>query len=611
MDRIWILVLVKIMQKENSYSNFSDTVRAASDIVATISAYVPLKRRGHNYWGCCPFHNEKTPSFSVVPDEGFFYCFGCHKGGNVFKFLSLIEGIEYKDAIRLQAQRLNIPLPQKRALSAHEIEIEQKKDNLYRVLSLARNFFFNCLTKTNYGKNGLSYLQGRQIDKKIIEKFSLGFAPPLWDKLFTSFAKRGISPTLLSEAGLCLPSQKQKGYYDRFRNRVMIPIADEHGKVVGFGGRVISSDEQPKYLNSPETEIFNKRQLLFGLNTAKSAIRQADFAIIVEGYMDAIALASHGFENTVASLGTAFTVQQCTKLLRFTKNLYFCYDSDNAGQQATLRALSIAREQHASVRIIIVPDGKDPDEFIRKHDAGAFRQLVKGALSFLSFHLQYIKKTVDLSSLEGRVKAVSLILPILKSCESTIELNDSIAAAARSIGIDEIDLRNEFTRRQKKSDLPAAPDVVVTATQALGKASLKAARCIISCLWYDRSLAERIFAALDETDFISQPQKEIVNFLQNAGHEVQLSNEMAAQNLSEPAYTELLHCLAMRDIAETSFDSCLHSLQLRHLKRLYQLHSQKASELERKGDSAFLQELEKLQRIIKEMDELNDKHYHQ
>ena len=301
---------------------FVERVRSESDLVSVISTYVPLKRKGKQFWGCCPFHNEKTPSFAVTPEKGFFYCFGCHAGGDVFKFISMIESLSYREAIIFQAEKLNIPLPE-RERTPEEIAREEKLKKLREAHELAGKFFHNCLTMTKYGIAGLDYFHHRGINDNIIEEFNLGFAPDAWDKLTTAFAKRGIDTELLLESGLVVKRQKGQGEYDRFRNRVMIPIMDERGRVCGFGGRVIDNGN-PKYLNSPETALFNKRRLLFGLDKAHRAISQEGFSLVVEGYMDVISVAAAGIKNVVASLGTAFTVDQCKKLLRYSPAIEFC-----------------------------------------------------------------------------------------------------------------------------------------------------------------------------------------------------------------------------------------------------------------------------------------------
>ena len=387
---------------------FVEQVTAQSDLLQTVQSYVPLKRKGNRYWGCCPFHGEKTPSFSVVPDKGFFYCFGCHAGGNVFKFLSLIENITYFEAIKLQAEKLGIPMPQ-RQKTPQEIARDKEIADLRKVNEMARDFYHNCLTLTRLGEPGKAYFTSRAISAETIAEFKLGFAPHAWDKLSTAFLKRGVKQELLLSDGLAAERQNGGGIYDRFRNRIIIPIADERGRVVGFGGRVLD-DSTPKYLNTPETVLFNKRRILFGLDRANRAIKQAGYAIVVEGYMDAISVFSAGVKNVVASLGTAFTAEHCKLLLRYAPAIYFCYDSDNAGQKATIRALSIVQGTGATVRVIVVPDGKDPDEYIRKHGAEAFQQLVKKALPLVEYRLQYVLKNFDHDSLEGKVKALHAML---------------------------------------------------------------------------------------------------------------------------------------------------------------------------------------------------------
>ena len=350
--------------RNEQLDEFVERVRAQSDILQVVQTYVSMKKKGNRYWGCCPFHGEKTPSFSVVPDKGFFYCFGCHAGGNVFKFLSLIENVTYFEAIKLQAEKLGIPMPQ-RQRTPQELARDQQKADLRKVNEMARDFFHNCLTLTKLGEPGKAYFAGRSISPETIDEFKLGYAPEAWDKLSAAFLKRGVKKEFLLEAGLAAERKNGQGVYDRFRHRVIIPIADERGRVVGFGGRVLD-DSTPKYLNTPETILFNKRRLLFGLDRSHRAISKAGYAIVVEGYMDAISVFSAGVRNVVASLGTAFTAEHCKLIMRYAPAIYFCYDSDEAGQKATIRALSIVRDSGATVRVIVVPDGKDPDEFIRR-----------------------------------------------------------------------------------------------------------------------------------------------------------------------------------------------------------------------------------------------------
>ena len=389
---------------------FVQQVRAQTDILAVVQGYVPLKRKGNRYWGCCPFHSEKTASFSVVPADGFFYCFGCHAGGDVFKFLSLIEQITPFEAIKRQAEQLGIPLPEQKRDPREEARLREL-DDLRKVNALARDFFHNCLTMTRYGAAGKDYLAGRGITAEAIERYGIGFAPDAWSKLSDAFRKRGIAEHLLVTAGLAVKRERGDGIYDRFRSRVIIPIADERGRIVGFGGRALEG-AMPKYLNTAETPVFNKRKLLFGLDRAHRSIASEGYAIVVEGYMDAIAAWEAGVTNVVATLGTSFTSDHAGILLRRAPRIVFCYDSDTAGQEATLRALAAVHGRAAEVRVLLLPDGKDPDEYVRTHGAEAFRALVETAVPAPVFRLRHVRARMT-DTAEGRRTALRAMLPVL------------------------------------------------------------------------------------------------------------------------------------------------------------------------------------------------------
>lgn len=588
---------------------FIERVRLESDIVSVVSSYVSMKKKGNRYWGCCPFHQENTPSFSVVPDQGFFYCFGCHAGGNVFKFVSMIEGISYYEAIKLQAERLNIPLPQ-REKTEQEIAREQRIADLQKIHEMARSFFHNCLTKTRYGVPAKKYFASRQITPEIIEEFQLGYAPDAWDKLSTAFLKRGVKAELLQESGLVAERRQAAGIYDRFRNRVMIPIADERGHVVGFGGRVLD-DSQPKYLNSPETVLFNKRKLLFGLDRAHRAIKQAGYVIVVEGYMDAIAVYGAGIHNVVASLGTAFTMEQCKKLLRYAPEIYFCYDSDAAGQNATVRAMSIVKETGAVVKVVTVPDGKDPDEFLRHHSADEFRQLVSEALPLVEYHIQYVLKSLNYTNLEGKVNALNRILPVVADIRNAVELNGYITRIAQLLGIDEGVVRSELQRfaHHSSAGKPAAGGIAMRrVVRQADDAIRRAGRVVIRVLWQDSAAAAHLVSLIPVEAFSNEQHREILRFLLAAGSQgVSLNDMMAEEQLSPEAAKELSRAM-VEDFGGQEpldlYEDCVRTLRREYLHRRYEEHRLKADELQRMGDDGFWQELTESQRIKNEMDEL-------
>lgn len=602
----------ELMNDKVMYDEFIERVRLESDIVATISDYIVLKKNGKNYWGCCPFHNEKTPSFSVTPDKGFFYCFGCHKGGNVFNFIMKLESVSYFEAVKILASKLNIPLPQKER-TPQEMAREREIAKLRSVNDLARDFFYACLTKTNYGKTAKNYFLKRGVDATVINKFKLGFAPEAWDKLSDAFIKRGCSEEILIKAGLAV-ERKSAGIYDRFRNRVMFPICDERGLVVGFGGRVLG-DEQPKYLNSPETIIFNKRNILFGLDHAYQAIKNNGYAIVVEGYMDVITAHSYDIRHVVASLGTSFTIEQCKKLLRYAPEIIFAYDNDSAGKNATIRALSIVRNSGANVKVIAIPEGKDPDEFIRKHGAEAFIGLAKAALQLLDYQVERTLRENNYSTLEGKVAVVAKLVPILAETNNAVEVNAYIARIAQSLGIDESAVRSEIQKfsfeNKKDKNVKQGQDIRRhTMLQKVDSAAVAAGRHIIRLLWNDNSIIPYLEAQLALCEFQNKEHHAIVKFLlENYNSGESINDVTASLHLDDTANTELSYCL-LRELEDQDslrlVDDCIKTVHLAYLKVLYEEHRLKADELERMGDEGFLQELAESQRIKYEINKIHD-----
>lgn len=598
--------------KDTAYDEFIERLRSQSDIVSIISEYVPLKKKGKNYWGCCPFHQEKSPSFSVTPDKGFFYCFGCHTGGNVFNFLMKIENVVFMEAVKLLAGRLNIPLPQKEK-SAEEIAREKELAKLWRANEMARDFFHACLTKTSYGKPAREYLARRGITDEMIAAFKLGFAPQAWDKLSTALVERGIEAEVMLKAGLAVERTSRPGIFDRFRNRIIFPICDLRGRVAGFGGRVMD-DSQPKYLNTPETPVFNKRNMLFGFDSAYKYVREAGKAVVVEGYMDVITARLFGINHTVASLGTAFTAEQAKQLMRYTDEIIFAYDSDAAGQMATMRALSIVRNLGAAVKVISIPDGKDPDEFISKHGALAFQTLIDKAAPLLDYQVEQALKEIDYSNLDGKVAVVARVVPALADADNAVEVNAYIAKISQNLGIDESAIRSEVAkfleRSQKDKNVKMGKNIkVVTLSKNIDSALIQAQRHIIRLIWEDDTIIPYIQAQLRVEEFQNEQHREIMKMFFDA-HNMgkRLQDFTLSMMLNEAANTELSHILLI-DIQNTDvsreIDDCVKTIKLAGLKHLYEQHRLRADELERMGDSRFLQELAESQRIKHEISKLH------
>ncbi len=586
---------------------FVERVRSESDLVSVISTYVPLKRKGKQFWGCCPFHNEKTPSFAVTPEKGFFYCFGCHAGGDVFKFISMIESISYREAIIFQAEKLNIPLPE-RERSPEEIAREEKLKKLREAHEMASKFFHNCLTMTKYGTAGLEYFHSRGINDNIIEEFNLGFAPDAWDKLTTAFAKRGIDTEILLESGLVVKRQKGQGEYDRFRNRVMIPIMDERGRVCGFGGRVIDNGN-PKYLNSPETILFNKRKLLFGLDKAHRAIGQEGFALVVEGYMDVISVVAAGIKNVVASLGTAFTIDQCKKLLRYAPAVYFCYDSDNAGQEAISRAIGIAAETSAAIKVVQLPDCKDPDEYIRKYGVEEFRKVVSQAVSVVEFRLKHIMAHSDVSGLEGRLRALSEMLPILATIRNTAERSAYVSKVAQLLSVSENDILVELGKKSRwAGDNQGTTKAIRSVVRQVDNAERRAGRVIIRMVWDEPAIIDH-FVSLVPIDSVPDEihKKILIALMEKYRAGEKISDIMGMANLGDEAVEELSRAV-VEDLGEEDhsvlYEACVRQLRRNYLVSQYEVHSRNAEEMYRQGDAKYLEELAISQKIKNEMDEL-------
>ena len=422
-------------------------IRHAVDIVEIVSESVLLRRAGKNLVGLCPFHSEKTASFTVSPDKQIFYCFGCGTGGNVFSFLMKRDGTTFVEAARLLARRCGVELPEK-PLSALDKRRVSEQESLFEINRQAADFFHRTLLQPTGEKPGLDYLVRRGLTPQSIEDFQLGYAPKGWDHLLGFMTRKKFSPTVLEKAGLVVARKDGSGFYDRFRERVMFPIHDENSRVVGFGGRVMD-DASPKYLNSPETPVYLKRRVLYGLHRAKDACRADGTVFIVEGYLDLIALHQHGVRNAVATLGTALSPEHIRLLTRFAGHLVLVYDSDEAGIRSAQRCIDIFwkehvdfrrgdifREDRADTHILVLPTGHDPDSFVFQQGADDFRKMAAAAPGIISFLMESAVSRHGLST-EGKIRIVSDLQTPLAA------INDSVARAlyvqqlAERIGVPE------------------------------------------------------------------------------------------------------------------------------------------------------------------------------
>ncbi len=408
---------------------FIDDLLARIDIVELIDTRVTLKKTGVNYAACCPFHTEKTPSFTVSPTKQFYHCFGCGAHGNAIGFLMAYDRLEFIDAIETLAHQLGMMIPNEIAQ-----ETQKSYSDLYGLLEKATQYY---QTQLNQAPNAQSYLQKRGVSAEMIQRFRIGFAPAGWDSLLRHLVKSSAIKAQLVEAGMLIKSNQGK-IYDRFRERLMFPIRDLRGRIIGFGGRTLGSDT-PKYLNSPETPIFHKGSELYGLFEARQANQKLDQVLIVEGYMDVIALAQHGLTQAVATLGTATSSKHLQRLFRYTQELIFCFDGDDAGQHAAWRALEIClpmMRDGLQIRFMFLPQGEDPDSLIRKEGAILFTQRMTTALPLAEFFFKQLRSQANPSTLEGRAKLVKLATDFLNKMPKGIFHQLMMEQLATIVGMD-------------------------------------------------------------------------------------------------------------------------------------------------------------------------------
>lgn len=490
---------------------FVEEVRQRNDVVDIISSYVNLKRGGSNYVGLCPFHNEKTPSFSVSPGKQMYYCFGCGAGGNVFTFLMEYENLTFVEALEQLAERAGMELPAKGNAQADR-KRRDLKDSILEVNKLAANYYFAKL-KSDRGQVGYDYLIKREIKPETIVKFGLGFSDKNSGELYRYMKQKGYTDDVLKETGL-FTYDERRGAYDKFWNRVMYPILDRNNRVIAFGGRVMG-DAKPKYLNSPETLVFDKSRNLYGLNFVHG--KQKDGMIICEGYMDVIALHQAGFTNAVASLGTAFTSQHCSLLKRYTDLVYLCYDSDGAGVAAAMRAIPMLKEAGIRVKVISMAPYKDPDEFMKALSPEEFAKRIEEAKSSFFYEIDMIKRDYDMSDPESKTRFMNEVAKKCLTFENEIERNNYMEAFAREYQVRPEDFRKlvayhsakmvgidyEKRRQERKQSGANKQEDGIAKSQGI----------FLTWLSDDGNLFEKTKDIITEKDFVDEPYHQVAEMM--------------------------------------------------------------------------------------------------
>lgn len=435
------------MDKLARYSDeFINNLKENVDIVDLISDYLELKKSGNRYKGLCPFHSENTPSFFVNPDNNFYHCFGCGAGGDAINFVMEIENLTFIESVKLLAEKSGMELPD---LSDRQRHMYKEREQLFSINKLAARFYNYILTDKKIGERAVKYLKDRGFNDSDIDKFMLGYAADEWNLLFNYLKKKGFDISLIKKAGL-ISEGKNNSHYDKFRNRVIFPIFNNRGEVIAFGGRILDKEDSfgPKYLNSPETPIFSKKKNLYGLHLAKDSIRKENSCIIMEGYTDVIQAHKNGFQNSIASLGTAFTEEQAKLIKRYAENAFIAYDADTAGNKATLRGLDILSSTGINVKVIELEEGTDPDELLKNKGADHFKKHLKEAINLVDFKINMIIKNKDLSDPGLRLKVLKSIIKLISEIEDDLKREIYLERAA-----EKTDFKAEVLAEEVKKEL--------------------------------------------------------------------------------------------------------------------------------------------------------------
>jgi DNA primase len=586
--------------------DLAQTVKQQADIVRVVGEYLQLRQRGMNHWGLCPFHQEKTPSFSVHRGRQWFHCFGCGKSGDVFTFVQQVENISFPEAIRLIAQKFDIKLPKMQYSSEHEAQDTRQRGQLIEMQERACTFFQDQLRQPE-AAHARQYLSGRGLSEEMIREFRIGFAPDAGYMLKDKW-KGEYSEELMRASGLFAWKEgADTNIYSKFRNRIVFPIANEQGKVIAFTGRTLATNEKagPKYMNSPETPIYAKSRVLFNLDKAKDAIRKLDYAIIVEGQMDCISVYAAGFRNVIASSGTAFTETQARLLGRFSKNIVVNFDPDTAGATATDRSLGMLLEEEFNIKILRLEAGFDPDLFIRNTGAAAYGKALGGSLKYFDYLLDRVMGMFPVRSPEGKQKAVNYLLPHVHRVASRIVREGLANDIAQKLGIDSAVLRQEF---RSAATNRAAREVRATADLQIKPSERVLIRAASAVAPEERPLRTMALGALAEERLHEGLSSEaLLQQLLEAGEEVgdpmSLPLEESDRNLLAAAVMKEDEPLS-EELLQGALQDLRHRIQVYHREREIK---RGIVEAERKNDVATLVRLkqEKLELDRKLAAEMN------
>lgn len=588
---------------------FIDDLKTRADLVRIIQPYAQdLKKKGTNWMACCPFHQEKTPSFSVNPSKGFYKCFGCGKGGTAFNFLMEMEGLNFPEAVRRVAEISGVMLPEpiddenyERSKKQRE-EKKQLADQVIELNQVALEFWENELQGPK-AKQARAYLTARGISDEIQKQFRIGFSPDKWDGLLNVLRDFGADDKLIIQSGLVSVNEEKERTFDRFRARIMFPVLDVNGRPVAFGARSLDPDDQPKYLNSPETPAYIKSEHLYGLFQSKDEIRKKKFAILVEGYLDLIALAQFGVTNVAASLGTAFTDQQAKLLHRFTERVVINYDGDSAGVKAARRAIEHLLPQDFDVKVLVLLDGKDPDDFIRAHGKTKYDEARGNAATYLRFALDASTKDRNLSNARQKAEAIEDFLPVVAAIRNNIQRRESFDQAMTFFHIEDAALKRELWDSLAKTHNGDIQSVTQKVSRAARAKITIAERRLLELLVFDSELRDTIIPLLEPSDYENLATAELFEaFLSIHNQRHQIEPETLMNHVGDDeAMLDLAHNLLTGKPQRNDGDSidnvlieaenCVFSLRNMAIANRITEISREAAAAEQSGDKARANEL--------------------
>lgn len=588
---------------------FIDDLRERADLVRLIEPYAPLKKKGANWMGNCPFHQEKTPSFSVNPAKGFYKCFGCGKGGNAFTFVMEMEGLNFPEAVRRIAEMNGVPLPEPiddGQYTARKQQKEEQKKLSEQVIELNR-LALEFWEKELQGKNAKAvaareYLSQRGISEEVQKQFRIGFAPDSWDALLTHLKTSGADEKLIEQSGLVSVNEEKERVFDRFRNRIIFPVLDVNGAPVAFGARAMG-DDQPKYLNSPETPAYVKGQHLYGLFHSRDAIRQKKFVILVEGYLDLIALYQFGVTNVAASLGTAFTPEQAKLLGRFTKRVVINYDGDPAGIKAARRAIEQLLPQDLEIKVLVLPGGQDPDDFIRANGTDGYNEARGKALPFLNFSLESSMAERHFSNPKQRAEAIEEVIPVIAAIKNPIQKRQSFDDAMVFYRVDDDGIKRDLWHTVKNGR-SAETGTIKQQVSRVARARLTVAeQQLLELVVYDTELREKVLEILEESDHENLATAEIFRAMYIAaenGHDLTAEFLLNAAG-DDPILQDLVPLLLMvepkraeGEVIDEVFhqaENCIFTLRLMAITNRISDIARELAAAEQAGDGALASQL--------------------